>query len=85
MGAAVSQLPDIAPAACRWVAEHCEAGAVAHVQAYRAAVARVRTGRRGMPERILSVLDGNTFGVSDRLGDLRPDAALATSASTPSA
>ncbi|MDQ2897123.1 MAG: hypothetical protein M3Y09_16000 [Actinomycetota bacterium] len=26
-----------------------------------------------MPERVLSVLDGNTFIAGDRLGDLRPD------------
>ncbi len=41
MGAAVDQLRQIAPAACRkWVAEHCEAGVVAdaYEQAYRAAV-----------------------------------------------
>ena len=41
MGAAVAQLPRIAPAACRtWVAEHCDVGVVAHAyeQAYRGAV-----------------------------------------------
>ncbi len=41
MGAAVGQLPRIAAAACRtWVAEHCEAGVVAHAyeQAYRGAL-----------------------------------------------
>ncbi|MDQ2897122.1 MAG: glycosyltransferase family 4 protein [Actinomycetota bacterium] len=48
MGMAVSQLPHIAPAACRtWVAEHCEAGVVAQAyeQAYRAAI-------RTSPDRI---------------------------------
>ncbi len=41
MGAAIRQLPRIAPAACRtWVAEHCDVAAVAHAyeRAYRGAL-----------------------------------------------
>jgi glycosyltransferase involved in cell wall biosynthesis len=41
MGAAVAQLPGIAPAACRmWVAEHCDVGVVAHAyeRVYRGAL-----------------------------------------------
>ena len=58
-----------------WVAEHCDVDVVAgaYERAYRAvAPARERDAWR-VSERTLSVLDGSTFVVGDRLGDVRDD------------
>ena len=58
-----------------WVAEHCDVDVVAsaYESAYRAAAPPARGGRWRLSERTLSVLDGSTFVVSDRLGDMRSD------------
>ena len=76
MAAAVARLSGIAPRACRdWVVEHCDVDAVAaaYERTYRS-VARARFGElRGICLALLSVLDGSTFVVGDRLGDVRAD------------
>ena len=66
-------------ARCRaWVAERCDVDVVAaaYERTLPSAMQRraPRGARRGaMPERTLSVLDGSTFLVGDRLGDMRAD------------
>ena len=62
---------------CRaWVAEHCDVDVVAaaYERIYRS-VARphARRERSRVSDRTLSVLDGSTFVVGDRLGDVRAD------------
>ena len=76
MAAAVGRLPRIAARDCRaWVAEHCDVDVVA--AAYERPTARSArrraAGASRLSERTLSVLDGSTFVVGDRLGDLRAD------------
>ncbi len=75
MAAAVGRLGTIAARDCRaWVAEHCDVDVVAgaYERAYRTA-AHARKTAMALSERTFSVLDGSTFVVSDRLGDVRND------------
>ena len=77
MGEAVGRLQQIAARDCRaWVSQHCDvevvAGAYERHLSVRVAPER-RQGGSLVSERTLSVLDGSTFVVGDRLGDVRAD------------
>jgi hypothetical protein len=75
MAAAIGQLGQISPAACRaWVAAHCD---VDRRRRLRAGLPLTRSSldpscEQRVPEETLSVLDGSTFVLSDRRGDLIP-------------
>ena len=76
MADAISRLPSIAARDCRaWVAAHCDVDVVAaaYERTYRSVACPRAAGARAVSERTLSVLDGSTFVVGDRLGDVRAD------------
>ena len=76
MADAIGRLPRIAARDCRaWVSQHCdvEVVAAAYERTYRSVALRARQGRSHVSERTLSVLDGSTFVVGDRLGDIRAE------------
>ena len=75
MADAIGQLPRIDARDCRdWVRQHCDGEVVAAAYERHLPVRGVSTRRQGarsVSERTLSVLDGSTFVVGDRLGDVR--------------
>jgi glycogen debranching enzyme len=75
MAAAVERLGSICARDCRaWVAEHCDVDVVPTPTSPPTVPPRGRERRRWrLSERTLSVLDGSTFVVSDRRGDMRDE------------